>query len=128
MSALTDLRTAVASAITNLDPDWPVLAEPTDAVAPPCFMLAWGPDPTLLEQTMCADIAQLEVIVIAGRLTTEGAYPIFEAMCDAARSALAVARLRSAQTIGPRAEEFGQVTYLAGRIQIRRPVQLEGVT
>ena len=121
---LTGLRLAVGDAITGLDDDWTVLLEPVDAVQPPCFMLSWGPNPTRLIESVCADQAQLEIITIAGRLTTEGVLPVWEAMTDAACSALAAARLRAYQTIGPAPSEHGQITYLAGRIQIRRPIDV----
>lgn len=121
---LTELRTAVATALLDLDPDWTVLPEPLDAVQPPCFMLDWGPDPTRVIETVCTDTAQLEVIVIAGRLTIEGVVPVWEQMVDAACTALAGARLRAYQTIGPAPADFGQITYLSGRLQIRRPVDV----
>jgi hypothetical protein len=121
---LTALREAAGAALVELDPDWTVLLEPVDAVQPPCYLLTWGPNPTRVTETVCSDLAQLTVIVIAGRLTVEGVLPVWEAMTDAACSALAVARLRPYQTIGPAPEEYGQISYLAGRIQIRRPIDV----
>jgi hypothetical protein len=117
---LTELRNAVGDALLDLDPDWFVLYEPVDAVQPPCFMLQWGPDPWGVESTMCTDLVALEVIVVAGRLTTEATYEILETMVDTALDALAAARLRPARYLRPAPLEIGQVTYLTARLQIHR--------
>lgn len=127
---LAGFRTAVAAALAPVPDvasgDWQILDAPVDAVQPPCFMLVWGPDPWRFIDTNCTDTAQLEVICIAARLTPEANYPVVEAMVDAATAALAQARLRPYQTLAPAGFEIAQVTYLAARLQIRRPVTIGG--
>jgi len=105
--------------------DWAVLPTPTDAVAPPCFVIQWGPDPWRLAFSACADTAQLQVVCIAGRLTPEGAYPLLERMVDSAVAYLGAARLRPAQVLQPGPLEVGNITYLASRVQLARPVSTE---
>ncbi len=126
MTVLGDLRARVAGVLVTLDDDWMVLDTPTDAVAPPCFMLDWGPDPGGLRRAFCAYDAQLEVLVIPGRLTTEGAYPLFESMLEAALAALEAAGLPASQWLGPGPLEIAQITYLCCRLQLRQPVPMGG--
>ena len=124
---LSGFKTAVVDALDAIPEveagDWVVHRDSTDAVQPPCFVLDWGPDPSRRIESNCTDAAQLEVVAVAGRLTPEGAYPILEAMWDAACTALAAARLRSYQSTGPGPLEVARVMYLSVRIQLRRPIE-----
>lgn len=122
-------RTAVADALRTIDlgDDTPqVLDVPVDAVEPPAYLLRWGPDPWLTVDTHCMFRAQLEVLCIAGRLTPEANYPILETIVDSAAAALDVARLRPYQVLSPAPLEVAQITYLAARMQIRRPITTGG--
>ena len=125
---LTALREAVAAALEPIPEvaagDWAILPTAYDAVQPPCYLLDWGPDPWRQTATTCADTAQLEVVVVAARLTPEANVPTLEAMVDAACNALAVARMRSPITLGPEAIELGNITYLGARVQVRQPVEV----
>jgi hypothetical protein len=127
---LGELRAAVASALGGIAEvgvdDWTVLDAPVDAVEPPVFMLIWGPDPWRYIDTNCTDTAQLEVVCVAARLEPEANYPTLEAMVDSAIAALTQARLRPYQTLAPGPFEIAQITYLAARLQIRRPVIIGG--
>ena len=126
MTALTDLREQVAAVLAAIDPDWAVLPEPVDAVAPPCYMIQAGPDPAGTRRTFCAYDAQLEILVIPGRLTTEGAYPLHETMLDAAVAALETAGLAPYGWLGPGPLEIAQITYLTARVQLRQPITVGG--
>jgi hypothetical protein len=130
VTTLTDLRSAVAAALAAIaevdSGDWAVIDAPTDAVEPPAFVLQWGPDPWREPLDVCHDAAQLEIVAVAARLTPEANYPILEQMVDAAHTALAAGRLRPARTLRPGPLEVAQITYLAARIQIRRPVDTGG--
>ena len=125
---LTGLREAAAAALAAIDEvaagDWVVLAESTDAVQPPCFVLEWGPDPSRTPASFCSDNAQLEVIAVGGRLTPEGAVLTVESMWDAAVAALCDANLRPYESLGPGPHEVGKVAYLAVRIHLRQPVDI----
>ena len=125
---MTNLRLAAATALEHVAEvaagEWALHAAPVDAVAPPAFILQWGPDPWRTNLAVCFDPAQLEVVVIADRLTVEGTYPIIERMVDAAADALAVDRLRPASVLRPGPFEVGNVTYFAARIQLRQPVEV----
>jgi hypothetical protein len=122
----TALREAVAAALGDIPEvvagDWTVLAVPVDALEPPAFMLRWGPDPWREPQAFCTDLARLEVICVADRLTPEANYPILEQMTDAAHVALSAVQLRPNRLAPPGPFEIAQVTYLAARWQIVRPI------
>lgn len=127
---LTVLRQSVAAALAVIPEvvagDWTVIDTPVDAVEPPAYLIQWGPDPWLTVSSFCTDTAQLEVVAVAARLEPEANYPILEAMVEGAYTALVVARLRPYQTFAPAPFEVAQVTYLAARLQIRRPVTIGG--
>jgi hypothetical protein len=127
---LGDLRAAVADALAGIADvsvdDWTVHPEPVDAIEPPAFMLLWGPDPWRYTDTTCTDTAQLEVVCVAHRLEPEANYVVLEEMVDSAIAALTQARLRPYQTLAPGPFEIAQITYLAARLQIRRPVTIGG--
>jgi hypothetical protein len=127
---LSAFRNAVGDALDSIPDvtagDWTVLREPTDAVQPPAFVLVWGPDPWGEPDTSCTDDVQLSVLVVAGRLTIEGNYPIIESMIGAASVALMAARLRPYKWTPPGPFEIGQITYLAARQLIRRPIDHTG--
>jgi hypothetical protein len=129
---LGELRAAVTAALSGIPDvtagDWTVFDAPVDAVEPPCYMVRWGPDPWRTVESVCTDLAQLEVIAVAARLTPEANYPTLEALVDGAVTALAQARLRPYQTLSPGPFEIAQITYLAARIQLRRPVTTTGGT
>lgn len=120
------LREAVALALEQIPEvvsgEWGVSAVPVDALEPPAFMLRWGPDPWREQQSFCTDLARLEVICVADRLTPEANYPVLEQLTDAACRALDVARLRPARLLAPAPFEIAQVTYLAARWQIVQPI------
>jgi len=127
---LAGLRAAVNTALAGL-PDvasgvWALLPTPVDAVEPPAFVIVWGPDPMLAIQTVCADLAQIEVVAIAARLEPEANYPVLEDMIEQAIGALAPAGLRPWQTLAPAPFQIAQMDFLASRIQIRLPVTAGG--
>lgn len=127
---LTMLRESIAAALETIPEvaagDWVVLPVPVDNLEPPAYLVIWGPDPWRTVGTICGDTAQAEVVAVAARLTPEANYPVIEAMVDAAHTALYTARLRPYQTLVPGPFEIAQVTYLAARLQIRRPVTIGG--
>lgn len=127
---LTDLREAVATVLDGLPEvvagDWTVHPTAPDALAPPAFLLRWGPDPWREGADACADMAALEVVAVVPRLTPEGENtPTLETMVDAAIVELASARLRPYRALSPAPLDFARVTYTAARLQIRRPVTIE---
>jgi hypothetical protein len=119
----TELRQAVATALSGLDPDWTVWPSPVDSLQPPGFILVWG-DPWLVPVAMCNDTAQLEVVAVAARMEPEANYETLEALVSAANVALEAAGYRPAQVNRPGPFDVAKVTYLAARIIIRRPVEL----
>jgi hypothetical protein len=126
---LAELRAAVADALATIPEcaagDWPIHDTPFDAFAPPAFVLVWGPAPWLEPGTYCTDTAQLQVVAVAARLTPDATYPILESMVHAAAPALMAARLRPFGVLPPGPFELASITYLAARIQIRHPVEME---
>ena len=120
---LDGFHAAVAAALEGLDPEWVVHPDPVDNLQPPCFLVQAAFD-WFNEQTPCTDMAEVEVIVVGGRLTPEGGYPLIRAMTDTARNALAAAGLRPYRGTRPEAFPIAQVTYLAAHLFIRRPVEL----
>ena len=117
----TAFRDAVATALTDLDPDWSVHPAPVDAVAPPAYLLAWA-DPWLLPSTYCVDDAFLNVVCVAARMEPEANYPTVEEMIRRARVALAGAGFAYVQTSPPGPFDIAQVTYLAARLRVRASV------
>lgn len=125
-----ELRAAVVAALGVIPEvaagDWTVLESPYDAVAPPVFVVAWGPDQWRTVATTCTDDAQLQVMAVSARLTPEATYPILEGMVEQANGVLTTARLRPYMTGAPGPLELGQITYLAARMLLRRPVDTGG--
>ena len=123
---LTDYRVAVQDALAVIPEvvagDWVVLDGPYDSIQPPAFLCVWGPEPWREPWTACTDLVSLQVVAVAARLTPEATYPVLETMVDAAYGALVAAKLRPAHGTAPGPFESAQITYLAARIHIARPV------
>lgn len=107
--------------------DWQVLDAPYDAFDPPALVVV-GANPFGEARSVCADMAQYEVLVLAARLTPEATYPALIGMIDTVRNELADARLRPASYTAPGPVEVASITYLGARLLIRRPVDIEGDT
>jgi len=120
---LTAYREAVADALTDLSDDWTVLAGPVDALAPPCFMIQWGPDPWRVPQGACFDACTLEVWVVVGR-HQPAELDTLEAMVDAAAAALQTAGFRHQTMLAPAPLDIGKHVRIAARIQITQPVTI----
>lgn len=127
---LGELRTLAADTLDGLNPDWTVHPGPVDAVQPPAFMLVWADraEPWLTPATWCQSYAQLDVIVVAGRLEPESNFATLEAMVAEGWVALTAAGVTVAATTAPAGFEVGQITYLASRILVRQTVDIPGGT
>jgi hypothetical protein len=117
-----DLRNTVARALAAINEDWTVFYKPADAVSDPAFMVTWGPDLWRSPSTVAADVAALEILVIAGRTDTDSAHDTLEAMIDAAIPALLEAGHRHHGVTPPARLDLGGIAYLTARIQLTAPL------
>lgn len=132
MSPLGELRAQVAGALAGLAPagdDWPVHEGPADSVTPPCFVIVW-PDPGrdwLAPQTVCGELAAVDVIMVAARIEPTPGYEQLEAMAAAALPAFGEAGITYLRVGGPGPFDAAGITYLAARMNIRQPIQFAEV-
>jgi len=124
----TGFRQAVVDALGKVAEvqagTWALLDAPPDMVDPPVYVVDWA-DPMHQVSSMCADQAEVVVVVVAAHFADAAAnYPTVEAMVDGGKTELAAAGLRPWQVLRPVAFPLGQLTYLAARMHIRALIDL----
>lgn len=126
--ALADVRAKLAAVLAPIAPDDPPVQDFTDAVAGPCYQLAYGfPWLTPLGNA-CTWRCHVVVTVIAGRLEPGDNLSTLEDMTATALRRLQVdAQMWPVDAVGvPEGIEYAAIAYLAARISLRPVVSIGG--
>lgn len=111
-------RTDLAAILTAAFPDdWGVIDHLPDSVAPPCAMIAWS-DPWLKPATLCAQVAQMEIICVAQRIEPGGKLETLEQMVGTILPAIKGTAYTLIDVTSPFPMQIAGVDYLVASVNI----------
>lgn len=115
---ITNARTELAAILTNaLAENVAVVDHLPDSIAPPVALVAWG-DPWLKPSTLCAFVAQMEVMCLAQRIEPGGQYETLEGMVSAILPAIKGTYFTLVDVTAPYPMQIGGVDYLAASVNV----------